>query len=129
MTKNELLSRFYVSAELDACINKVQPAGLRSDIRNEVMLALCEEEDNTIQQLHKRSQLAKKAACLIVNMAKNSPLYAGQGIKFANLSTCYNIAAEDNTPYPHETAPLNKAKPARATCRYRCTTTTKKEPA
>lgn len=77
MTKNEIIGELFTSKDFISCINKMEPASLREDLKSEVALVLLEKEDSLIIGLHQRSELKFYTVRVILNMiqSKTSPFY------------------------------------------------------
>lgn len=95
MTKNEILTKFFASREFNNCINRMKPAYLREDLKSEVLLILCEEEEWFLHELYTRGELVYWAVRIIMNMMKStsSPFFEKFRLQVAELPPGYD--AED----------------------------------
>ena len=69
MTSREIIAELYVSKDLLDCIEKVQPAEIRSDLLQHVFLALLEKDEAIILELYKTSKLTAYVVKMIYNLA------------------------------------------------------------
>lgn len=76
-TRDKILSDLYTSKDLAALINKMQPADLRDDIRQELFVILCEQPYDKIIALHESKQLKFFTVRIVLNMvaSKNSRFF------------------------------------------------------
>lgn len=77
MTKDQILSDLFVSADFNACIGKMKPEHLRDDLKSEVMLILCESAEEKIVGLHQAGGLTYYTVRIILNLIQSntSPFY------------------------------------------------------
>jgi len=77
LTKNDIITRFFLSKEFNDAINKMEPDYLRDDLKSEVMLVLCQEDEHFLQELYYREELKYWVVRIILNMVKSqtSPFY------------------------------------------------------
>ena len=69
--RNRIISDLYTSPDFNQCINKMEPQHLRDDLRNEVMLILCEKPCEVIIGLNSRGELRWYVVRVILNMVKS----------------------------------------------------------
>lgn len=72
MTKTEIIEQLYNTKEFNECINKMHPAELRQDLKAEVILVMCELDENKVIEMHQKKQLTFYAARVILNMAMSN---------------------------------------------------------
>lgn len=77
MNRQQILSNFYLSPEVDACIHKQDPPHLRDDLKSELFAVLCELDEPFLIGLHQRKELKFYAVRIILNMIQSntSPFY------------------------------------------------------
>ena len=75
--KNSIVSELYSSREFCDCINKMEPAHLRDDLKSEIILILMETEESKLIGLHQRNELKYFTVRIILNQiqSKSSPFY------------------------------------------------------
>ena len=72
LTKNQIIATLFTGKNFCDCIKKIQPEHLREDLKQEVILVICELSEEKIQGLHLRKQLEFYTVRIILNMVKNS---------------------------------------------------------
>jgi hypothetical protein len=77
LTKNQIIEQLFLSKEFNDCINKMQPADLRDDLKSEVMLILLEKDEAEIKDLHSQNKLKFYTVRIILNQIQSntSPFY------------------------------------------------------
>lgn len=75
MTRSEIIAQLFSGKNFNDCINKMQPEELREDLKQEVILIVCEMPEEKIIGLHERKQLEFFTVRVIINQAasKTSP--------------------------------------------------------
>ncbi len=88
-TKNQIIEALYRSKDFCDCINKMDPAELRDDLKAEVTLVLLEKPDTLIEQLHGLGQLKFYAVRVIMNLiqSKTSPFYKKYRTTFLDIDS------------------------------------------
>lgn len=67
MGKTEILEALYNGKNFRECIERVAPEDLRDDLRQEIILRLCEQDDSKIIGLHERGELEFYTVRVIIN--------------------------------------------------------------
>lgn len=77
MTKNQIIEQLYTGKNFLECIGKMEPEQLREDLKQEVILILCELPAEKIHQLHNDKALEFFTVRVILNQikSKTSPFY------------------------------------------------------
>lgn len=77
MTKDRILTDLFKSEEFNSCIGKMKPAHLQDDLRSEVILILCESDEEKILNLHESGGLRYYTVRIILNLiqSSSSPFY------------------------------------------------------
>lgn len=93
MTKHDAIEELYRSREYNDCIEKMEPAYLRDDLRQEVVLALLETPEDTFKQIRNIRHFAVR---IIINMVTNKyhPFYK----TFRQVHICYETDQEKEIP-------------------------------
>lgn len=101
MNRNEIIAELYNSREFNETIGKMHPAGLRDDLRSEVILILCEKDEQEIISIYQSGGLKYYTVRIILNLIQSStsPFYKKFRIQSLDLSvlrdqTSYDIASE-----------------------------------
>lgn len=71
MKKNEIISNLFSGKNFRDCINKMEPDHLREDLRQEVILIICELPEQKIIDLHSRKELEFFTVRVILNQIKS----------------------------------------------------------
>jgi hypothetical protein len=71
MTKNDIIEQLFYSKDFNDCIKKMEPEYLREDLKAEVMLVLCEQDENFLQGLYERRQITFWVVRVVINMIKS----------------------------------------------------------
>lgn len=87
MTKNQIITALFTGKNFNDCLAKMEPDHLREDLRQEVILVICELSDERIYQLNKDGALEFFTVRVILNQikSKTSPFYK----KYRNTILCY----------------------------------------
>lgn len=80
MTKNQIIEQLFTGKNFNDCIGKINPAGLRDDLKMEVISRICELEETKVTLLHEKGQLEFYTVRIILNEIKNK--YSGFSKKF-----------------------------------------------
>jgi hypothetical protein len=97
MTRQQILTNFYLSPEVNECINKQDPEHLRDDLKSELFAVLCELDEPFLIGLHQRKELKFYAVRIILNMIQSntSPFYK----KFRTINSSYDDITEKASRY------------------------------
>lgn len=71
MTRNEIIHSLFTGRNFNDCINKMEPAHLRDDLRQEVIMIICEQPEEKIVQLHNDKALEFFTVRVILNQIKS----------------------------------------------------------
>jgi uncharacterized protein (DUF111 family) len=71
LTKNEIISALFSGKNFRDCIGKMEPDHLREDLRQEVILIICEQPEEKIMQLHNDKALEFFTVRVILNQIKS----------------------------------------------------------
>lgn len=87
MTRNQIINQLFLGKNFNDCIGKMQPEQLREDLRQEVILIVCEMPEEKIISLHQRKELEFFTVRIILNQirSKTSPFakkYRGVAEKY-----------------------------------------------
>lgn len=101
MSRNEIIADLYNSREFKETILKMNPAHLQDDLKSEVMLILCEKEENEIISIYESGGLKYYTVRIILNLIQSStsPFYKKFRQQSYDLSilrdqTSYDVASE-----------------------------------
>lgn len=98
MNRQSILAEFYTSNEFTKALNKFQPASLRDDLKQEVIVILCELTDEKLIGLYNRKELVFYAVRIMLNMINstkiNQPFYKKYRQTFVELPANYQITVE-----------------------------------
>lgn len=72
MTKSQIIEQLFKSKNFNNCINKMEPAHIRDDLRSEVLLIVCEWDEQKILNLYKKDELDFYVVRVILNLARSS---------------------------------------------------------
>lgn len=77
MTRERILTNLFTSKEFIQCIDKMDPASLRDELKAEVGLILCEMDEAKLIGLAERGELKYYTVRIIINQiqSKSSPFY------------------------------------------------------
>jgi hypothetical protein len=71
MVKNEILTQYWASKEVNDAFEKMQPEELRYDLKAEVFLVLCEMDDEKLIGMFERNELKFYIVRIMLNMIKS----------------------------------------------------------
>ena len=71
MTKNQIIEKLFTGKNFRDCINKMEPDHLREDLKQEVILIICELPDDKVLQLHRDKALEFFTVRVILNQIKS----------------------------------------------------------
>lgn len=71
MSKNEIIQQLFVGKNFTDVINKMEPGHLRDDLRQDIILRICELPDDKVIGLHTRGELEFYTARVIINELRN----------------------------------------------------------
>lgn len=93
MDRREIIEQFYLSKNFNDCINKMDPPELRDDLREEVIMVICELPYEKLMQMHSRNELQFFAVRTILNMIKSdtSEFYRKYRRTFTHIDTLQMI--------------------------------------
>lgn len=76
-TRNVIIERLFTGKNFNDCLQKMEPAHLRDDLKMEVALVVCEWPDEKVVGLHKRGELDYFVVRVILNQiqSKTSPFF------------------------------------------------------
>lgn len=74
-TKNQIIEELFNGKDFNDCLGKMEPAHLRDDLRQEVILTMCELPEEKVVKLHEEKVLVFYVVRVIINMIRstNSP--------------------------------------------------------
>lgn len=72
MSKNEIIEALFLSKNFRDCIGKMEPEHLRDDLKQEVILIVCQLPEEKIKKLHQDKALEFYTVKIILNLIKNS---------------------------------------------------------
>lgn len=77
LTKDQIISALYTGKNFNDCLAKMEPEHLREDLRQEVILIVCEWPEEKIQKLHGEGALEFYVVRVILNQCQSntSPFY------------------------------------------------------
>lgn len=99
MTRNQIIEQLFTGKNFLECISKMEPEHLRDDLKQEVMLIVCEWPEDKVRGLWQRKELEFYVVRVILNLIRSntSPFYK----KFRTLSEQLN-GFEIADDYDHE---------------------------
>jgi hypothetical protein len=71
MVKNEILTQYWTSKEVNDAFEKMQPEELRYDLKAEVFLVLCEMNEEKLIGMFERNELKFYIVRIMLNMIKS----------------------------------------------------------
>lgn len=71
MNKPQIITALFNGKNFCDCISKIKPEHLQEDLKQEVILVICELSEEKIQGLHLRKELEFYTVRVILNMIKN----------------------------------------------------------
>ena len=71
-SKSNIIEELYKSKDFNDCINKMEPDYLRDDLKAEVILVICEMDNERLQVLYNSGALAFFVVRVIMNMIKSN---------------------------------------------------------
>lgn len=77
LSRQQIIHNLYTSENFCDCIDKMEPYELRQDLKQEVILVICELPEERLQELHEKNALIFFTVRVILNQAKSStsPFY------------------------------------------------------
>lgn len=72
MTKNQIIEELFKSKNFNDCINKMEPEHIRDDLKGEVLLIVCEWDEEKILNLYNKKELDFYVVRVILNLARSS---------------------------------------------------------
>lgn len=70
-SKNTIIEELYNSKNFNDCINKMEPDYLRDDLKAEVILVVCEMNDERLAEMYDTKKLIYFVVRIIMNMIKS----------------------------------------------------------
>lgn len=104
-TRNQIIETLFTGKNFNDCINKIEPAHLRDDLKQEVSVIICEWIDEKVEALHERGELEFYVVRVILNMISNKyhpfhKKYRSTNIEFKEIiSESYFNAIEDQDEF------------------------------
>jgi hypothetical protein len=72
MNRQSILAEFYESKEFTKALNKFQPANLRDDLKQEVVMVLCEMPEEKLIGLYTRKELIFYSVRIMLNLINST---------------------------------------------------------
>lgn len=99
MVKNEIITQFWDSKEVNDAFEKMQPEELRYDLKAEVFLVLCEMDEMKLIGMFERNELKFYIVRIMLNMIKSdrSTFYKNyrNHIEFVNIDKEFDVINYD----------------------------------
>jgi hypothetical protein len=99
MVKNEIITQFWDSKEVNDAFEKMQPEELRYDLKAEVFLVLCEMDEMKLVGMFERNELKFYIVRIMLNMIKSdrSTFYKNyrNHIEFVNIDKDFDVINYD----------------------------------
>ena len=99
MVKNEIITQFWDSKEVNDAFEKMQPEELRYDLKAEVFLVLCEMDEMKLIGMFERNELKFYIVRIMLNMIKSdrSTFYKNyrNHIEFVNIDKDFDVINYD----------------------------------
>ena len=99
MVKNEIITQFWDSKEVNDAFEKMQPEELRYDLKAEVFLVLCEMDEMKLVGMFERNELKFYIVRITLNMIKSdrSTFYKNyrNHIEFVNIDKDFDVINYD----------------------------------
>jgi hypothetical protein len=70
-TRNEIIEDLFTGKNFNDCLSKMNPSGLRDDLKQEVALIVCEMPEEKLVQLKQQNHLEFYVVKIILNLVKN----------------------------------------------------------
>lgn len=70
-SKNQIIEALFNGKNFTECISRMEPEHLRDDLRQEVILKICEQSEDKIIGLHQRGELEFYTVRIILNESRN----------------------------------------------------------
>jgi hypothetical protein len=93
MSRNEIIQKLFTGKNFNECIGKMEPAHLRDDLRQEVMLALLELTDDQFSRIQ---NIEYYTAGIICKMIRSSTSGFTKKYRSAHLELTEHVADESN---------------------------------
>lgn len=72
MNRNQIIEELYKSKNFNDCLNKMEPAHLRDDLRQEIAVIICQWSDDKVVNLHTEGALEYYVVRVIINQIQSS---------------------------------------------------------
>lgn len=92
MERQQIIHNLFTGKNFNDCLNKMEPEHLREDLRQEVILIICELAPGRLEGLHDRGELEFFTVKVILNQIKSSTS------PFAKKYRSHTVTIEDCTP-------------------------------
>jgi hypothetical protein len=100
-TRSELITELYQSKELASALNKMQPAEIRADLKQEMFISLCSITDEKFWAIYEcngipglKFWLVRTMLNMIRSTGMNQPFYKNFRAKFESLEGFENLTEE-----------------------------------
>lgn len=99
--RNELIAKLYQSKEITSALNKMQPASIREELKQEMFISLCSISDEKFFSIYNNNGLpglkywlVRCMLNMIYSTSLNQPFYKNFRAKFESLEGFENLTEE-----------------------------------
>jgi hypothetical protein len=113
--RNELISKLYQSKEITSALNKMQPASIREELKQEMFISLCSISDDKFFAIYNNNGLpglkywlVRCMLNMIYSTSLNQPFYRNFRMKWETLDGFENLCDTSNSNHDYKELLFNK---------------------
>lgn len=110
MNKAQIIEQFYNSRDFNEVLAKMEPDHLREDLKQEIILIVCQWDEEKIIALHSRGELGFYVVRIILNQVKSKSSPFAKKYRAINLELTKDVGIDDLSEVEEYEARLNKEK-------------------
>lgn len=110
MNKAQIIEQFYNSRDFNDVLAKMEPDHLREDLKQEIILIVCQWDEEKIIALHSRGELGFYVVRIILNQVKSKSSPFAKKYRATNYELTKDVGIDDLSEVEEYQARLNKEK-------------------
>jgi len=113
--RNELIAKLYQSKEITSALNKMQPASIREELKQEMFISLCSISDEKFFSIYNNNGLpglkywlVRCMLNMIYSTSLNQPFFRNFRMKWESLDGIENLSDTSNSNHDYKEMLFNK---------------------